>query len=112
MKYNEKFIGQISKLILYCNLILYSSIACSSDSSSNWEDTILKSSGQTIFFHAWGGDRNINSYIRWAADEVKEKYNIKVQHVKVSDTSNVVARILSEKNAAKHSNGAVDLVLD
>ena len=110
MKYNEKFIGQISKLILYCNLILYSSIACSSDSSSNWEDTILKSSGQTIFFHAWGGDRNINSYIRWAADEVKEKYNIKVQHVKVSDTSNVVARILSEKNAAKHSNGAVDLV--
>ena len=110
MKYNEKFIGLISKLILYCNLILYSSIACSSDSSSTWEDAILKSSGQTIFFHAWGGDRNINSYIRWAADEVKEKYNINVQHVKVSDTSNVVARILSEKNAGKHSNGAVDLV--
>ena len=110
MKYNEKFIGQISKLILYCNLILYSSIAWSSDSLSTWEDTILKSSGQTIFFHAWGGDKNINSYIRWAADEVKEKYNINVKHVKVSDTSNVVARILSEKNASKHSNGAVDLV--
>ena len=110
MKYNKKFIGQISKLILYCNLILYSSIACSSDSLSTWEDTILKSSGQTIFFHAWGGDKNINSYIKWAADEVNEKYNINVKHVKVSDTSNVVARILSEKNASKHSNGAVDLV--
>ena len=110
MKYSEKFIGQISKLILYCNLILYSSIAWSSDSLSTWEDTILKSSGQTIFFHAWGGDKNINSYIKWAADEVNEKYNINVKHVKVSDTSNVVARILSEKNASKHSNGAVDLV--
>jgi len=110
MKYKDKFIGQISKIIFYCNLILYSSFAWGSDSSSTWEENLLKSSGQTIFFHAWGGDRNINSYIRWAADEVKEKYNINVQHVKVSDTSNVVARILSEKNAAKHSNGAVDLV--
>ena len=110
MKYNEKFIGQISKLILYCNLILYSSIAWSSNSFSSWEDTILKSSGQTIFFHAWGGDRNINSYIRWATDEVKKRHNINVKHVKVSDTSNVVARILSEKNAKKDSNGAVDLV--
>ena len=59
MKYNKKFTGQISKLILYCNLILYSSIAWSSDSLSIWEDTILKASGQTIFFHAWGGDKNI-----------------------------------------------------
>ena len=57
-----------------------------------------------------GANKNINSYIRWAADEVKEKYNINVKHLKVSDTSNVVARILSEKNAGKHSNGAVDLV--
>ena len=110
IKINKRFIAKISKFILYCNLILHSCTAWSSDSSSTWEDTLLKSSGQTIFFHAWGGDRNINSYIRWATDEVKKRHNINVKHVKVSDTSNVVARILSEKNAKKDSNGAVDLV--
>ena len=110
IKINKRFIAKISKFILYCNLILHSCAAWSSDSSSTWENTLLKSSGQTIFFHAWGGDRNINSYIRWATDEVKKRHNINVKHVKVSDTSNVVARILSEKNAKKDSNGAVDLV--
>ena len=110
IKINKRFTAKISKFILYCNLILHSCTAWSSDSSSTWEDTLLKSSGQTIFFHAWGGDRNINSYIRWATDEVKKRHNINVKHVKVSDTSNVVARILSEKNAKKDSNGAVDLV--
>ena len=110
IKINKRFIAKISKFILYCNLILHSCAAWSSDSSSTWEDTLLKSSGQTIFFHAWGGDRNINRYIRWATDEVKKRHNINVKHVKVSDTSNVVARILSEKNAKKDSNGAVDLV--
>ena len=110
IKINKRFIAKISKFILYCNLILHSCAAWSSDSSSTWEDTLLKSSGQTIFFHAWGGDRNINSYIKWATDEVKKRHNINVKHVKVSDTSNVVARILSEKNAKKDSNGAVDLV--
>ena len=107
---NKRFTAKISKFILYCNLILHSCAAWSSDSSSTWEDTLSKSSGQTIFFHAWGGDRNINSYIRWATDEIKKRHNINVKHVKVSDTSNVVARILSEKNAKKDSNGAVDLV--
>ena len=39
-----------------------------------------------------------------------KKYNIEVIHVKIADTSNVVARILSEKTAEKNKNGAVDLV--
>ena len=44
------------------------------------------------------------------SDEVKKRYNITVKHVKVTDTANVVARILSEKNVKKDNNGAVDLV--
>ena len=69
--------------------------------NENWKDVLKKASGQTIYFHAWGGAKNINSYIKWAAGEVKKKYNITVKHVKVSDTANVVAKILSEKNVKK-----------
>ena len=75
-----------------------------------WKKIIKKASGQTIYFHAWGGAKNINSYIKWASNEVMKKYNIEVIHVKIADTSNVVARILSEKTAEKNKNGAVDLV--
>ncbi|MDC0093022.1 ABC transporter substrate-binding protein [Alphaproteobacteria bacterium] len=76
----------------------------------NWNNILKQASGQTIYFHAWGGAKNINSYINWAGDAVKKAYNITVKHVKVSDTSHVVSRILSEKNSKIINNGAVDLV--
>ena len=78
--------------------------------NDDWKEVLKEASGQTIYFHAWGGAKNINSYIKWASDEVKKKYNINVKHVKVSDTANVVAKILSEKNVKKNNNGTVDLV--
>ncbi len=76
----------------------------------DWEKKLKEASGQTIYFHAWGGAKNINSYIDWASQEVEKKYNIKVKHVKILDTANVVSRILSEKNVGKNNKGAVDLV--
>ena len=78
--------------------------------NEDWKKIIKKASGQTIYFHAWGGAKNINAYIKWASNEVMKKYNIEVVHVKIADTSNVVARILSEKTAEQNKNGAVDLV--
>ena len=76
----------------------------------NWKNILQEGSGQKIYFHAWGGAKNINSYINWAANVVKKKYNITVKHVKVTDTSNVVGRILAEKKSNKNTNGAVDIV--
>ena len=89
---------------------LISPYSNATEKKNAWEKETSKVYGQTIFFHAWGGAKNINSYIKWASDEVKKRYNITVKHVKVSDTANVVARILSEKNVKKDNNGAVDLV--
>ena len=67
----------------------------------NWKNILQEGSGQKIYFHAWGGAKNINSYIDWAANVMKKKYNITVKHVKVTDTSNVVGRILAEKKSNK-----------
>ena len=102
-------------IFIYCNPIFAlenksQSIENDIKINDNWKIVLNKASGQTIFFHAWGGAKNINSYIKWASKEVMQRYNIKVNHVKISDTSNVVARILSEKTAGKHKNGAVDLI--
>ncbi|TWX73643.1 ABC transporter substrate-binding protein [Colwellia sp. C1TZA3] len=63
-----------------------------------------------VYFHAWGGDPQINSYIQWLAKRVKQKYNIHLQHVKLTDTSEAVSRVLAEKSADNHQQGQVDLV--
>ncbi len=62
---------------------------------------LMKLLGKQFFFMHGGGAKNINSYIKWASDEVKKRHNITVKHVKVSDTANVVSRILSEKMLKK-----------
>jgi putative thiamine transport system substrate-binding protein len=95
---------------IFFSLLLFIFPINAHERNDDWKDVLKEASGQTIYFHAWGGAKNINSYIKWASDEVKKKYNINVKHVKVSDTANVVAKILSEKNVKKNNNGTVDLV--
>ena len=92
--------------IIFKNFFIFvffiiSPLSNATENKNDWNIEANKVSGQTIFFHAWGGAKNINSYIKWASEEVKKKYNITVKHVKVSDTANVVARILSEKMLKK-----------
>ena len=69
-----------------------------------------KAKGQTVYFNAWGGSPNINSYIGWAADQVKAQYGITLEHVKLTDTAEAVSRILAEKVAGKKTGGSVDLI--
>ena len=65
---------------------------------------------QTVRFHAWGGSAQVNGYLQWVNDQVKQKYNITLQHVKLADTSDAVSRVLAEKAAGNHSQGSVDLI--
>jgi putative thiamine transport system substrate-binding protein len=77
--------------------------------SPAWNAIETKAKGQTVYFNAWGGAETINAYIQWAAAEVQKRYGVTVQHVKVTDTADVVKRVRSEKAAGK-TNGTVDLV--
>lgn len=66
-----------------------------------WSTIVEKAEGQTVYFNGWGGAEPINDYILWAADQVKERYGITVNHVKVTDIGEVVSRILAEKVVAE-----------
>ena len=109
-----KLADNLAKTVLRCFFIsvffIISTYTNATEKKNDWDIKANRVSGQTIFFHSWGGAKNINSYIKWASDKVKKRYNITVKHVKVTDTANVVARILSEKNVKKDNNGAVDLL--
>jgi len=75
----------------------------------SWGQIEAQARGQTVYFNAWGGGDNINAYIQWAGAEVLQRYGVKVEHVKVSDTADVVKRVRNEKNASK-ADGTVDMV--
>ncbi len=77
---------------------------------ADWAALLAEARGQTVYFHAWGGGEQINDYIAWAAAEVKARHGVAVEHVKVTDTANVVQTVLAEKVAGRSEGGSVDLV--
>ncbi len=78
--------------------------------AENWQDVEQQANGQTVYFHAWGGSQEINRYIQWAGKELKDRYNVTLNHVKVTDIAETTTRLLAEKAAGKNTGGSVDMV--
>lgn len=72
-----------------------------------WNKTVSDARGQTVYFYAWGGSSEVNEYLRWASEQIAERYEIELVHVKVADVAEAVSRILNEDSSA---NSAVDLL--
>lgn len=77
---------------------------------ANWKAVEETARGQTVYFNAWGGAQNINDYIRWAADQVREKYGVTVNHTKLDDTANAVSAVVAAKAAGVNEGGEIDLI--
>ncbi len=94
--------------------ILATTFAASSFATTSavesWQKIEQQADGQTIYFHAWGGSQEINRYIQWAGKELKSRYNVTLNHVKVTDISETTTRLIAEKAAGKNSGGSVDMV--
>jgi putative thiamine transport system substrate-binding protein len=78
--------------------------------AAGWDDTVAAARGKVVYWNAWSGDPRINDYIDWVGGQVRERYGIDLRHVKVTDTADVVSRVLAEKAAGKDRGGSVDLV--
>ena len=94
-----------SALQLFAVAPLFSTSAFAGD----WKAIETAAKSQEVFFNAWGGGDTINAYIQWAADEVLNRYGVKVTHVKLADTGEAVKRVRDEVAAAK-KDGTVDLI--
>jgi putative thiamine transport system substrate-binding protein len=66
--------------------------------------------GKTVRFNAWAGDEAINRYIAWAGRELAQRFGVRLQHVKVADIAETVARLRAEKAAGRSSGGGADLL--
>lgn len=76
-----------------------------------WSAIEQAARGQTVFWNAWGGSEQTNNHIQWVAAQLQSAHGIRLQHVKVSDTADVVKRVRAEKAAGRGpGQGTVDLV--
>ncbi len=77
----------------------------------DWPSIERAARGQTVYWNAWGGSEQTNAYIQWVAQSVQSRHGIRLQHVKVADTADVVRRVRAEKAAGRGvGEGTVDLV--
>lgn len=92
-------------------LLAFSAPVIAADPNPNdWDNVLAEARGQTVYFNAWGGAENINAYINWAGAQVEAAYGVKVEHVKLTETSDAVTRVLSEQAASINEGGAIDLI--
>jgi putative thiamine transport system substrate-binding protein len=85
--------------------------ALAQTNASAWAAVEQAARGQTVFWNAWGGSAQTNSYIQWVAQQVSSLHGVTLQHVKITDTADVVKRVRAEKAAGRGAGeGTVDLV--
>jgi len=84
--------------------------AAQAQTPAPWQTIEAQARGQTVYFNAWGGSEATNAYIEWVAKEVKGRYGVALQHVKVTDAADVVKRVQTEVSAGRRNDGSVDLM--
>jgi len=78
--------------------------------AAQWDAVLAEAGGQTVYWHAWGGDPKINDFITWVGQKATERYGVTLEHVKLASTADAVARVLAEQAAGQTEGGAVDLI--
>lgn len=78
--------------------------------TTDWSVVEQGARGQTVYWHAWGGEPRINDYIAWVGSQVQSRFGVRLVQVKLADTAEAVSRVLAEKAAGTLSSGAVDLI--
>jgi putative spermidine/putrescine transport system substrate-binding protein len=103
------------RLVSTAFLIMLLGIFCiplkSHATEDNWDDILKRAKGQTVDWYMWGGFPSTNAYVNgYVAPAVKEQYGINLRQVPVTDISEVISKLLVEKQAGKDMGGQADLL--
>jgi putative thiamine transport system substrate-binding protein len=91
-------------------LLVFACLPLSSLAASDWSVVEEQARGNTVYFNAWGGEPRINSYLNWAAEQLRQRFDINLQHVKIADTAAAVSKLVAERQAGNDSKGSIDLL--
>lgn len=75
-----------------------------------WDSVLAAARGQTVNWYIYGGSESINGFVdNFYGKALKEKYDITLKRVPLTDTVDAVNQVLSEKEANKNP-GSVDII--
>lgn len=76
----------------------------------DWPSIEQAARGQTVYWHAWGGDPRINAFIASVGEDLQQRHGVTLEHVRLADTADAVTRVISERQAGRDTGGAVDVI--
>jgi len=92
----------------FASLVALTPFLAPAQAEDGWAAIESQARGQTVYFNAWAGSPQVNAFIAWAADELKQRYGITLEHVKLADTAEAVRRVRDE--VAAKQDGSADLI--
>lgn len=103
-------------ILLLIGILLFT-YGCQSEETSQktplnqtWDEVESEALGQTVNLYMWGGSDAVNRYFKdFVKPRLKEKYNVTLHPVPVTDIKDIVNKLTSEKQAEKLA-GEVDLM--
>ena len=100
------------RLLLISALIVVAGLNITSRANAlTWPQILERARGQTVDWYMYGGFSSTNEYVNgYLAPRLKALYGIKLRQVPIKDISEVVSKILVEKQAGKIEGGEVDLM--
>jgi putative spermidine/putrescine transport system substrate-binding protein len=92
-------------------LMVFLSLTPIAGRADQWDDVLARAKGQTVDWFMWGGSPAVNTFVNgYLTETLKQRYDITLRQVPVQDISEVVGKILVEKQAGKTAGGQVDIM--
>ena len=77
----------------FASLAALSPFMAAASAAEDWAVIEAEAKGRTVYFNAWAGSPQINAYIAWAGEQLKQRHGITLEHVKLADTAEAVRRV-------------------
>lgn len=76
-----------------------------------WDEILAEAKGGQVNWFLWGGSDSINQYVSdYIGGILKDRYDITLNRVGLSDTAEAVNIVLTEKEAGVTDKGSVDMI--
>ncbi|MFN7003939.1 MAG: ABC transporter substrate-binding protein [Roseinatronobacter sp.] len=96
--------------ILLASLFAAAGLGAQAQDVTDWPAIEAAAQGQTVYWHAWGGDPRINAFIASVGADLQARHGVTLEHVRLADTADAVTRVISERQAGRDTGGAVDTI--
>jgi len=78
--------------------------------SPAWASVLSQAKGQTVNWYMYGGDDTLNAFVTGYVADQLGTLGVKLNQVKITDTSDAVNKVLGEVQAGRRTDGSVDAI--